>query len=119
MAKAWRSDLEPVDREGSEAIYASAVSDTARSNGPCSIFKVVSTVAVGGHTAVLGLRALHAADAIDDLSLDRIAFPAKVRHMHGERAVAHRSGAALGEFVQELGQAPPVMRASSENTKNH
>ncbi len=119
MAKAWRGGLDRLSGMAPEAVYASAAPGTAPSKEICRVVQVVSTPAFGGHFPASRVRPLHVADAIDDLSLDRVAFPAQVRHVNGERAVAHGSGAALGELVQELSQGPPVMRACSEDAKNY
>jgi hypothetical protein len=71
---------------------------------------VLAHVMNGTHL-VGGARGFEAADGIDDLSLDRIALAAEMRHMHRERAITHGLGAALGEFIQQLIQRPTMMRA--------
>src|SRR5205823_12431483 len=104
-------------RQAPEAVDASAVPDTAPSKEVRRVVQVVSTPALSGHFPAGRVRSLHVADAIHDLPLDRVSFAAQVGHMNGERAIAHGSGAPLGELVQELVQGPPVMWACSQDAQ--
>src|SRR5579862_3848504 len=88
---------------------SSAAPEAVRSSAVAGAIDLPATLVNGTHSIGI-VRALEAAHGIDDLPLHRIPLAAKVRHVHGERAIRHGFGAALGELVQELVQSPAMMR---------